>query len=131
MVRLLVERSADRNAVDRTGYDALYFASLEGNIAIVKLLFEYGTDRMSSVSLNAALRAACSRGRLEVVRYLIERGADVNSADDTGRSPLALPIITGSTEVAALLIANKADVNYIYEGKLTGISVQSLPLRHR
>jgi ankyrin repeat protein len=49
-----------------------------------------------------ALITASRRGRTEVVRLLIARGADVNRAVD-GRTPLAMAQAGGHTRIATLL----------------------------
>jgi ankyrin repeat protein len=55
-----------------------------------------------------ALRSASNRGHLEVVRYLVEHGANVNALDD---DPLAEASDNGHLEVVKYLVENGANVN--------------------
>ena len=101
---------ADRTAVNRMGYDALYFASWHGYLDIVKLLLEGNTAVFSTASVDAAMRAACSNGRVEVVRFLIAQGADINAKTRSNEGLLALAYELHSPTVMVLLLANGADV---------------------
>jgi hypothetical protein len=49
------------------------------------------------------LHVACFGGRLNVVRFLIEKGANVNALDAEGRGPLDLALVRGQADVAAYL----------------------------
>ena len=53
--------------------------------------------------VDAALCLAAMSGRLEVVRYLLERGAEVNAPSPVNTTPLDEAINNGHEEVAALL----------------------------
>ncbi|MBI5250657.1 MAG: ankyrin repeat domain-containing protein [Desulfomonile tiedjei] len=59
-----------------------------------------------------ALLSASEDGRLEDVKFLVKRGADVNiESPRTGRSPLMRAAENGHLEVVAFLIQNGARVN--------------------
>jgi ankyrin repeat protein len=58
--------------------------------------------------LDTPLKAAAGKGRVEVVRYLLDEGADINLMPD-GSSPLARACHYGHVEVVALLLARGAD----------------------
>src|SRR5271157_5325709 len=57
------------------------------------------------------LVSAAVSGNIEVVRALIERGADVNGCDTQGDFPLYAAVIGDHAEVVELLIAKGANVN--------------------
>ncbi len=60
------------------------------------------------------LQLAAEQGRMEIVRYLVEAGADVNATtpDRTGEvTPLRFAITNGDIEMVQYLIDNGADVN--------------------
>ena len=48
---------------------------------------------------------------MEVVRALLDRGADVNQADNDGTTPLIIVSGTGHVEVVRALLDRGADVN--------------------
>lgn len=58
------------------------------------------------------LHHAAEQGSVDAMRYLIERGSDVNARTNTGYTPLYIAIETGvfSTDIAELLITHGADV---------------------
>ncbi len=57
------------------------------------------------------LHEATFAGDVELVRLLIENGADVDDRDVQGVTPLNLAIRAGHADIARVLIANGADVN--------------------
>ncbi len=70
------------------------------------LLFE-----TSSLTKNIALRiASSSRGRVDVVKLLIEAGADINTIDDHWRTPLMLSANLGYKDIVETLIEAGADI---------------------
>jgi ankyrin repeat protein len=58
-----------------------------------------------------ALMKAASAGHVDLVRVVIEAGADVNRRSGTGATALVEAAYAGQAEVARLLIAEGADVN--------------------
>lgn len=54
--------------------------------------------------------AACY-GRVKAVKYLLKRGADVNTADECGFTALHFAVQCGNEEIISLLIKAGADVN--------------------
>lgn len=46
-----------------------------------------------------ALSWACLRGRIQAAQCLLDRGANVNHADKTGRTPLDLAAFQGSANL--------------------------------
>ncbi|MBT4803776.1 MAG: hypothetical protein HON78_02090 [Legionellales bacterium] len=57
------------------------------------------------------LHFAAKYGRTEIALALIEKGADVNAADQDGYTPLNWAAARGHTEIALALIEKGADVN--------------------
>ena len=116
IVTYLMEYGADRSAVNWLGMDALYIASEWGHVDVVKALVEWGGgEPIAMSSINAALRAACKSNRLEVAAYLIERGADVNLADERGDCPLvfAVDCYSDTTAIVQLIVSKGADVHVL------------------
>ena len=60
---------------------------------------------------NLWLLAVVKEGRIDVVRFLIEKGADVNAKGQHGRTALMYAITKGHIDIASLLIKKGADVN--------------------
>jgi ankyrin repeat protein len=62
------------------------------------------------------LSAAAKEGRLEVVRYLLDEGADINLRPPSGYTAVGLACIMGRVEAAALLLARGADISPLAHG---------------
>jgi ankyrin repeat domain-containing protein 17 len=60
------------------------------------------------------LMEASQEGHLELVRYLLTQGADVNATTTTGDSALTYACENGHTDVAELLLQYRADLVSIY-----------------
>ena len=54
---------------------------------------------------------ACRKGHLEVVRLLVEAGADKDKAGNHGSTPLSIARSGGHYEIAKLLVEAGADDN--------------------
>jgi ankyrin repeat protein len=94
-----------------TGVDLLSWAAHGGAGTTAKLLLDRGAD-----ADGGALHAAAVGIRLELVRMLLNAGADVNRRDpDTGRVPLHAAVTAGpdgdAPEIVRVLLDAGADVN--------------------
>lgn len=75
------------------------------------------------------LSLAAAKGQHEMVRRLIEKGADVNIRDKQGDGPLVWAAISGSLGVAKFLLLNDADIYQCnYEGKAV---IELLEIHHQ
>jgi len=128
IAKLLIEEGADVNAQDSSGCTALMWASREGYADIVKLLIEEGADvnvmtiiEVRSTSYQSfsggmiyrdceptggytALICASEYGHTEIVKLLIEAGADVNARQWDDATALTYASREGHTEIVNLLI---------------------------
>ena len=75
VVAQLLQAAADVTAVDGRGYSALSVASFKGHTAVVEQLLDANADVTLIAEGDAPLTLACRRGRLEVARLLLRRGA--------------------------------------------------------
>ena len=58
-----------------------------------------------------ALAYACKYNHMDIVKFLLENGADINETVNTGSTPLAVALLAGNFEIADFLIQKKADIN--------------------
>ncbi|KAI0184788.1 ankyrin repeat-containing domain protein [Xylaria flabelliformis] len=113
LIKMVIEAGADVNEIDpRTGETPLY-THLTGSpsIPIVQYLVDTckADINLASGDLRYPIIQACSLSNLEIIRFLVEAGADVNVKDCAGRSPVHLFYYTGSNEVD-ILVDHGADL---------------------
>ena len=113
-VRFLLEHGADAKAKTGSGYTALHAASFEGNPATAKLLLDAGApvNVADERGLTPLMMAANSRTKnREVVRMLLDRGADTEAKDGSGRTAAEWAAIGARREVMSMLPGSEpADV---------------------
>lgn len=105
VAQLLLDKGADVAIVDNDGYTALLYAIKSGNTALAKSLLDHGAnvgDR-DRHSRRSALHLAAIKGHPDMVRLLLERGADVKATDSLGETPLAYARQYGHHSAATLL----------------------------
>ena len=104
---------------------SLMRAAYSGDVALVRLLLDHGADPLIMNSdKETALLAASGYGwidgysqgrsneqRLETMRLLVERGADVNWACDHGITPLMVAANFGDTSMIQYLVDEGADLS--------------------
>ncbi len=89
----------------------LHEAARRGDVAAVRTLLDAGVPVDIKSEYGAtALSFACDKGRAEVVKLLIERGADINVADTFYQAtPIVWAASNGHGEVVRLLVDAGAD----------------------
>lgn len=103
VVRVLLDNSADPNLSGKSGATPLEDASLQGFDSIAGMLLDYGAsvNRLNPASGTTALYAAASFGKGEVVKLLLNRGANPTLCGNNRRSPYQAALENGFSEVAA------------------------------
>jgi hypothetical protein len=104
------ERANSRSA---DGWPLLHLAAAFADRETVALLLDAGADvrQISGTPMrNQALHAALALSKnVDVVRLLIERGADVNAAQTAGYRPLHQAAVTGREDLVRMLLDAGAD----------------------
>ena len=108
--------------------DLINYSTKSGNLEAIKYVVEKDKyvveedrrfkgfkDRLVS---SVILPKAAYYGHLEIVKYLVENGADINAKDNNGWTSLIHAAYNGHLEVVKYLVENKADINAI--GKYFG-----------
>jgi ankyrin repeat protein len=137
-VEILVAAGANLNLRDDRGHTVLTLVAAAENYPMFNLLLQAGasTDGLESIQLIQAARtgdvdrvksllsaqvdlnldrgdaigSAAAAGHTEIVRILIQAGANVNLSDRSGFTPLASAAYAGYGEIVRLLIDAGADI---------------------
>jgi ankyrin repeat protein len=132
-LRILLDAGVDVNARDAADFTALMGATSNGSVAAVKLLLAHGArvndasgggevithkhgvqqNGVTALGSFTALLYAAVSAPVDVVRALLDAGADVNVRDVRGLTPLITAVATDhfQIETIRLLIARGARVN--------------------
>ncbi len=94
---------AQAHAMGAHNLPVLYHAAVTGQLPVALVLVDYGADVNAGDGRNTALHGAVFFGQVEMARWLLERGAKVDSLDYERRTPLAIALKTQNNEIAGLL----------------------------
>lgn len=109
MVRTLLKHDADINAKSADGDTALDLAILTGRTQVAEMLIAEGaTLDPSTLLLRAAEIGVTDR---DIVRFLVERGADTAVRNAAGDTALLIAIRQDNHRLATHLVNQGADVN--------------------
>jgi ankyrin repeat protein len=102
LVKLLIARCSDVNAQDKQGFSALHFAAQDYRQSATDALLKAGAtvdarDKFGNTPLGRAVFN--SRGRGDIIKLLLEHGADRNAKNNSGKSPLDLANTIGNYDV--------------------------------
>jgi len=132
IVKLLLEKGADLEHIDRGGESALIkAASGSFNLETVKVLLEKGADVnvKDGNGVTALMKAAMNACSRDMIRLLLEKGAAIGAKDKAGNTILMLTAIYYSkAEVFEALLANGADINAVNQN---GETVLFIAVRNR
>lgn len=123
----LIEKGCDLNINAKDGSSPILAAARSGNVEVMKKLLSFEP----SFDINAALDVGCQTalwvsvgdGHIDMVRYLVSIGADVNSKEDKNNkndetgSPVFLASNKRNLEMCQLLVECGASIYDYYDEK--------------
>ena len=120
LVRWHLTHGADPNIITRRGITALNFASCKFSLEVVKLLVQHGADVRNTTAIHSAISNSIkvppvAPGRLDIVTYLLECGANINQLEPTAdeyERPPTTPY-TGTPLHRAVQSENPEHVSYL------------------
>lgn len=108
VLKVLLENKASPSARDKSGYSPLYYVVRVGDSAAVKTLLKYGAKLKDERGL---FSEAVSLGWIELARYLLDHGMDINEPGFADFTALHWVISRGDTNTAKWLLGKGADIN--------------------
>ena len=111
MVRALIEAAADINQPIHQGSSPLFTACRQGRVDICRLLLQARAEMERAIMANGAtaLIVASARNHLEIVRLLIEAGANKENSCTDGATALFVASEGNYLEIVNLLVQAGAD----------------------
>lgn len=124
--KILLAKGAKATAKDSYGYSALQVAAgcKNAETSVIEDLIQKGADvrHKSDKDGYTSLHDACMSGTPDVVKLLIDKGADVNAADKKGTTPLMLAVKSNSIPKVEILLERGADIHLLDKKKKTAKS---------
>jgi ankyrin repeat protein len=110
-VKLLLDHGADPNLGDASGATALMWAIPD--LEKVRLLLAHGANvnARSATDRTPLLVAAAYPGTVNVLRLLLDRGADLRAQDRSGATALSLAVRSADVDVVRFLAGRGLDPN--------------------
>lgn len=105
IVELLLDHGADPNVINFLGRSAIMYASNYGFYEIAKVLLEKGATPNPSREFtnHPPLSAAADKGHLEVVKLLVDHGANVSHKGQDNKTALDISMEAGHGDIAKYL----------------------------
>jgi ankyrin repeat protein len=129
MVKMLVEKGADMSIENQYGNTPVHTACLAGANDIVQYLIDNGSDvnyanHLKSTPLHFTLYN--DKENVDLVNYLLSKGATLEAEDSEGATPLLVAATKGHQKAASIFKDGGADPNH-YDKQ--GNNAVSLALR--
>lgn len=97
--------STQATAVGAHGIPIMFHVALSGHTEIADMILEHGGGE----GLDHALHGAIARRHVDMVRWLLEHGADTDTKDFRGKRPLEVAQEMDAAEIVAALKAHGAE----------------------
>lgn len=114
VIKKLIEKGADINALDGSGVSLLHYFTSKGDLEAVKMLLAHGAnaniiDMKSGIS---PLLLALEKGHFDIALMFIEKDVNIKVIDETsGQTPLHLAAENGRLDVVLALLEKGANIN--------------------
>ncbi|XP_059488664.1 uncharacterized protein LOC132204279 [Neocloeon triangulifer] len=113
MCKLLVENHAEKCAKDKHKNNAMHYAAKKGKLDNVSYLYDLGTFSIEEKGRfeRTALHLAAMEGYVDIAKFLIKKGAQIDACDSKNSTPLIWATKKKHSDMCRFLLKNKADIN--------------------
>jgi ankyrin repeat protein len=122
-VLILAVSIVDSGSAPAADPEDVYAAATLGKLSVVKSWIKEGGSADTRVGGNTLLMGAVRHRQVKVVQYLIEAGADVNTKNDYGWTPLLTATVKADAVTAKVLIGKGAELDAANGAKWTPLMV--------
>ncbi|XP_057326697.1 ankyrin-1-like [Microplitis mediator] len=117
ILELLISRGGNINEKDQHGLTPLCLALKKGKLEMVDYILNHekynaGSFNHPSKEADTQLHFAVTSGNEVLVRYLIDKGAQVNAQGIDKKTPLHIAVQENLEKIVECLLDNGADINY-------------------
>eukprot|EP00698_Gefionella_okellyi_P015711 TRINITY_DN444_c0_g4_i1.p1 TRINITY_DN444_c0_g4~~TRINITY_DN444_c0_g4_i1.p1 ORF type:complete len:746 (-),score=199.63 TRINITY_DN444_c0_g4_i1:74-2311(-) len=121
VVKLLLQRGSGADEQDPAGLHALHKAALKDHVDVAAVLLKHSQVMAFQRTLNGhqPLSTAATANSCNVLKFLLEKGVDVNARDQWGQTALLRVAHAGHVEAATLLLDFQADSEATDEDNVT------------
>ncbi|XP_062595086.1 putative ankyrin repeat protein RF_0381 [Saccostrea cucullata] len=108
IVKLLIEKKMDINALQGGGETILHLCCRSGKMEVCEYLIKLFSGLLEIRDNDGwtAIHSACSGGSVEIVSFLMEKGMDIKTLSNNGKSILHRACLCGKFEVCEYLVEN-------------------------
>ncbi|EAY14134.1 uncoordinated, putative [Trichomonas vaginalis G3] len=113
VIQYLLEHKADVNAHNDSFWTPISIASKFLDVEAIKVFLANGADaKLKDMKENSCIFLAASKGKYDIMKYLIDQGLEVNykKANLDGQTLLHLAAEGGNTQCVELCLANGSDL---------------------
>lgn len=121
--REIIERNPHLLSVRSINKSWLHWAAQSGHVEVAKVLVEAGMaiDDVTSDGASTALEIAAGQGDLEMCRWLLDQGADVNRNYGKGATPIFDAIYGENLELVRLFVDRGAVLSATFADPPRGV----------
>lgn len=123
VLRTLIGAKANLALRDKTGRDALWFASNSGNEAGIDQLLAAGAPIETALGGQSAMFAAVRGGKVSTLERLLRKGLAPNARDSAGNTPLIAAAARGDLAILKVLLDGGAQIDAQNEAGNTALIV--------